>query len=228
MDFIQNCAVNRVVTQHNQDAWNTIKRLPMKEVIRKVHRGYPQAMRKRGSNGLGRQPPRKWRKLSHDPTSKTEGGEVFVLPDTAVVPVPKVFVPRVRRPNITLEAWGNLDTNERLMPHQYPKTVVEVLMLPNLHKESDCPPGTYLHIWSAGQIRSLLLDAGKIGQSRQHIKKYLEPLETLTKSKIDEYINTHTKKQVYDLYYFKAHSLVLNPIYRTMEGFYNWIEEEMN
>ena len=227
MDFIQNCAVNRVAIQHDQDVWRAIKPRPILGK-RKAHRRYPQAIRKRGRNGLGRSPPRKWRKLSHDPMMKIEGGGVSVPSTNELQEIPRIVVPQVRRPNITLEAWGNLNTNERLMPHQYPKTVRDVLLLPNVHKEGDCPPGTYLPIWSAEQVKSLLLDTGKIGQNRQQIMMYLEPLETLSRSRIEEYMNTHTKKQVYDLYYFKAHSLVVNPLYRTMEDFYDWVEEEMN
>ena len=85
-----------------------------------------------------------------------------------------------------------------------------------------------MHIWSAGQIKSLLLDSGKLGQSKTSIIKYLEPLENLTRTRVEAYINTHTKKEVYDMYYFKAHSLVVNPMYRTMDEFYNWMANEMN
>ena len=172
---MKNCAVNRVVTQHNQDDWEAIRRMPISEVKRKVHRRYPQAMKKRKGNIIGGLPPKKWRKISQN--LKVEGGrKVLILPKREDKEFPRAPVPAFRRPNITLEAWGNLDVNERLMYHQYPKTVRDVLLLPNIQKEGECPPGTYMHIWSAGQIKSLLLDSGKLGQSKTSIIKYLEPL----------------------------------------------------
>ena len=194
MNYIQNCAVNRVATFQNQDDWAAIRKLPSFQVKKMVHRRYPQAMRKRGRHGLGRLPPRKWRKLNCG--GRKEGNGHFIVPATKVeTNIPKTPGPAFRRPNITLEAWGNLDVNERLMYHQYPKTVRDVLLLPNIYKETDCPPGTYLQIWSDGQVKSLLLDGGKLGQSKAHIMKYLEPLETLTKTKVEQYINTHTKNR---------------------------------
>ena len=227
MNYIQDCAVNRVITQQNPNDWIGLRKIPTSTDKKKVHRRYPQAMKKRGRHGLGRSQPKKGRKLSL--TKKVEEVKFQPYPPLVKKEAPPMApAPVPRRPHIVLEAWGNLNVNERLMYHQYPKTVRDLLALPNIHQKSDCPPGTYIEVWNITEIKGLLLDSGRLGDTVEDIMQFLAPFESLAVSKVEEYLNTHTKKEVYDAYYFKAYSFVVNPVYRTLDGFYNWMVEEMN